>query len=100
MTAVERNLPATRNRVTDVLCIRRLPVDSPAVNALCPTEDLLVGLVEGRLDSSVAARLHNHIRDCSDCRLVLAGPGAPPTPPLSGPPPGPPPLSGPPLAAR
>src|SRR5947209_189227 len=38
-----------------------------------PAADTLVGLVEGRLDPEAAAGVHTHVRDCNDCRLVLAG---------------------------
>jgi tRNA A-37 threonylcarbamoyl transferase component Bud32 len=38
----------------------------------CPSEDVLLDLVEGRLDGDELARLHRHVDSCADCRLVMA----------------------------
>jgi hypothetical protein len=42
----------------------------------CPSDDELVGLVEGRLDGAALARLKEHVAGCRVCAGVVAGLGS------------------------
>jgi tetratricopeptide (TPR) repeat protein len=38
----------------------------------CPSEDVLLDLVEGRLDAEALSRLHGHVDSCAECRQLMA----------------------------
>src|SRR5689334_10051542 len=45
---------------------------SHADGGACPSEAVIVDLIEGRLDDSAAAALHDHVDRCRACRTLLA----------------------------
>jgi eukaryotic-like serine/threonine-protein kinase len=46
---------------------------SPASVEACPSEAVIVDLVERRLDDGAIAALHDHVDKCAACRALLAG---------------------------
>src|SRR4051812_10834396 len=53
---------------------------SHAERGACPSEAVIVDLIEARLDDDASATLHDHIDACAACRALLAS-LAPPTDP-------------------